>query len=253
MEEVLLFGGTTEGRALAEWLSARGSCAVTVSSLTEYGGSLVESLPRVRSLTGRMLPERMAQIMRSRPFACVIDATHPYAQGVSASIAASAEATSIPLVRVQREGEPEGPWVSVDSARSAARYLARTKGHVLLTTGSKDLPVYVKEIDDYKERLYVRILPVASSLTGALDLGIPASRIVAMQGPFSVEMNEALIRQFEICTIVTKASGKTGGFWEKIKAAERCGVETVVIHRPQEGEGKTLEEAKRHLEAEFGL
>lgn len=250
---VLVFGGTSEGRELAEWLGARGACNVVVSSLTEYGGSLVENLPNVESITGRMLPETMEELMGGRAFACVIDATHPYAAGVSASIASAAGACNVPVVRVLREGEPEGPWESAGDAEEAARIVARKAGAVLLTTGSKDLPAYVGAVDDFAERLYVRILPVASSLAAASDLGIPTSHVIAMQGPFSKELNVALIREFAIRTLVTKASGAAGGFWEKVEAAQECGVDLVVIRRPAEEEGLDIDEARRVLESEFGL
>ena len=250
---VLVFGGTTEGRELAEWLSARGTCAVAVSSLTEYGGSLVEGLPNVESLTGRMLPADMEKLMRSRGFACVVDATHPYAAGVSKSIAAACTASGTPLLRVLREGEPEGPWAGFDSAEEAARHVAALEGPVLLTTGSNDLPVYVGAIPDFAERLYVRILPVAKSLALADELGIPAGHVIAMQGPFSKELNSALMREFGIKTLVTKASGKSGGFWEKVEAAQECGVELVVIHRPVDEDGFDLDRAKLELEKAYGL
>lgn len=251
--QVLVFGGTTEGRELAEWLSARRSCTVVVSSLTEYGGSLVAGLPNVESLSGRMPPQDMENLMRARPFTCVIDATHPYAAGVSASIAASCESTSTPLLRVLREGEPDGPWEAVSDAAEAARRVAARSGNILLTTGSNDLPVYVGAVEDFRERLYVRILPMAKSIESADALGIPIDRIIAMKGPFSKELNCALIRQFDIKTLVTKASGKSGGFWEKVEAARECGVELVVIRRPIEEEGLNLEEAKQELQETYSL
>lgn len=253
MPSVLVFGGTTEGRELAEWLGARGSCAVVVSSLTEYGGSLVEDLPNVESLTGRMLPNDMEGLMRARQFACVIDATHPYAAGVSESISGACAATGTPLLRVLREGEPEGPWTGVDSAAEAAAYVAGRPGNVLLTTGSNDLPTYVAATPDFAERLYARVLPVAKSIALADELGIPTSHVIAMQGPFSKELNVALIREFDIETVVTKASGKAGGFWEKVEAARECNAELVVIHRPLDEEGLSMEEAKRELERTFEL
>ena len=245
---ILVFGGTTEGRELAEWLSETGRFDVVVSSLTEYGGSLVEGLPNVRSLTGRMLPERMVEVMGAQPFACVIDATHPYAAGVSANIAASAQECGIPLYRVLREGEPDGPWEGVSSAEEAARFVAQTPGRVLLTTGSKDLPIYAGIVEDFAERVYVRILPVASSIEAASDLGIPAGHVIAMQGPFSKDLNVALLREFEIATLVTKASGKAGGFWEKVEAARECGVKVVVIHRPVDEQGMSVEQVKREID-----
>lgn len=251
--EVLVFGGTTEGREMAEWLSARGTCSVVVSSLTEYGGSLVEGLPNVESFTGRMLPDVMEQLMRTRPFSCVVDATHPYAAGVSTSIATACENTSTPLLRVIREGEPVGPWTGVQDAAEAARLVAECTGNVLLTTGSNDLAVYVAAVDGYKERLYARILPLEKSIANADSLGIPLDHIVAMKGPFSKELNCALIRQFDIKVLVTKASGKSGGFWEKVEAARECGAELIVVHRPVEEEGLNIAEAKSELADRYGL
>ncbi len=250
---VLVFGGTTEGLELARWLGSRGTCDVVVSSLTKYGGSLVEDLPNVESLTGRMLPEDMESLMRERAFTCVVDATHPYATGVTASIARVAGGCGVPVVRVLREGEPEGPWESVDGADAAAHLVAESAGNVLLTTGSNDLPTYVSAMDDYRERLYARILPIASSVAAADELGIPLDHVIAMKGPFSKELNKALIREFDIQTLVTKASGAAGGFWEKIEAAQECGIGLVVIHRPLDEEGFDIDQAKRVLERDYGL
>ena len=244
---VLVFGGTTEGRELATWLGERGGCQVVVSSLTEYGGSLVEDIPNVTSLTGRMLPDDMERLMRDESFACVVDATHPYAAGVSESIAGAAGACGVPLLRVLRESEPEGPWEGVDSPAEAAQLIAQKTGPVMLTTGSKDLPLYVAAVPDFAERLYARILPVASSLAAADELSIPTSHIIAMQGPFSKELNMALIREFGIRTLVTKASGAAGGFWEKVEAAQECGCDLVVIHRPLDEEGLSMDQAKQAI------
>ena len=250
---VLVFGGTTEGREMAEWLSARGTCSVVVSSLTEYGGSLVAELPNVESLTGRMLPDEMKSLMSSRKFLCVIDATHPYATGVSASIAEACEVTATPALRILREGEPEGEWTGVSSAAEAASLIAGMEGPVLLTTGSNDLPIYVGAVDDFAERLYVRILPMEKSVVAASELNIPINHIIAMKGPFSKELNCALIHEYGIKVLVTKASGRAGGFWEKVEAARECGIELVVIHRPLDEEGLSCEQAKCVLEEEYGL
>ena len=245
---ILLFGGTVEGRLIAEWLSARNSCDVVASSLTDYGASLIGELPNVTSLAGRMLPDDMRGLMENGAFTCVIDATHPYAVGVSASIAQSAAVCGLPRYRVLREGEPEGPWIGVDSADEAAELVATRPGNVLLTTGSKDLARYVRAMPDFAERLYVRILPVAASLAAADELGIPTDHIVAMQGPFSKEMNRALIHEFGIQTMVTKASGTAGGFWEKADAARECGIGLIVIHRPTEEEGMSVQDLECELE-----
>ena len=75
-----------------------------------------------------------------------------------------------------------------------------------------------------------------------------------MQGPFSRELNVALLREFGIGVLVTKASGVAGGFWEKVEAARECGVELVVIHRPvNEEEGCSLEQVEQMLVDDYGL
>lgn len=251
---VLVFGGTTEGRLCAEWLGRRGTCSVVVSSLTEYGGSLVRDVPNVESLTGKMPPEAIERLLRERAFTCVVDATHPYAAGVSESIRNAAQACDVALCRILREGGfEEGNWIVVENAEEAARVVAGLEGRVLLTTGSKDLPVYTKVVPDFAERLYVRVLPVASSVSAAQDLGIPVSHIIAMQGPFGVELNSALIREYGIETMVTKNSGEAGGFKEKARAAQECAITLVVVSRPPDSEGYTLEQAKQYLMETFGL
>lgn len=249
---VLVFGGTTEGREMAEWLSARGDCEVFISSLTEFGSSLVQGLENVTSLTGRLLPVDIEDLLRKESFDCVVDATHPYAAGVSASIAGAAEACGVKLYRVLREDEPEGPWNCVDSPQEAARYVSSRPGNVLLTTGSKDLPLYADAIEGFAERVFVRILPVASSLETASGLGLAVDHIIAMKGPFSKELNCALIRDLGIDILVTKASGVAGGFWEKVEASRECGCDLVVIHRPTKEEGFTMEQAKAELEKALG-
>ena len=253
LPRVLLFGGTREGRELAEWLNARETCEVVVSALTEYGGSLVDGLPRITTITGPMSAEAMEQVMRAQAFACVVDATHPYAVRVSAEIEASARACGLPRYRVLREDEQPGPWRGFDTVAAAAEYAAGQPGNVLLTTGSKDLAAYVHAMPDYRERLYVRILPVPASIAIADGLRIPANHVIAMQGPFSQRMNEAILREFDIRLMVTKASGVAGGFWEKVGAARACNVELAVIHRPHNEEGLSLEQVKAALTRDLSL
>lgn len=99
-----------------------------------------------------------------------------------------------------------------------------------MTTGSKNLDAFAK-IPDYENRVYARILPVKASLERALDLGYPPSRIIGMQGPFSEQLNEAMFKETKARYVVTKNSGHTGGFQEKLKAAERAGATVIIIER----------------------
>ena len=241
--EILVFGGTTEGRQLVEWLDARGRCDVVVCTATDYGSRLVESGRRVTCLQGPLSAEEKLALVAEHGFACIVDATHPYAEHISHSVAELAKRCGLELVRIARDDcEQEGPWTSVPDARAAAEHLTHTDGNVLLTTGTKDLAQYVAALPDYAARLYVRVLPLA----------IPAAHVLALQGPCSEELNAALVREYDIAHLVTKRSGAAGGFAEKVAAAEACGVELVVIERPLADEGISLAEAQRLLEERYG-
>ncbi len=245
---ILVFGGTAEGRLIVEHLSAYPDVFTVACTATDYGAELLEPQENLQVIAARLDAGQMEELMRSQPFSCVVDATHPYAAEASAHIESAARACGLARLRVVREGEPVGPWIGAASVQEAAALAAAQPGNVLLTTGSKDLPTYVSAMPDYKERLYVRILPVASSLAVADKLEIPASHIVAMQGPFSFELNCALMRDLNIACMVTKASGAQGGFDEKVKAAAACAVQLIVVHRPTVEEGASLDEAYRYLD-----
>lgn len=251
--DILVFGGTAEGRLLVEWLDARDTCNIVACTATEYGASLLFGGTHVTALQGPLSPEAKQRLMREHDFACIVDATHPFALHISESIRALADEYDVDLVRIDRENEEADGWTSVEDIDQAARHLAGTQGNILLTTGSKDLATFAAALPDFAERLYVRILPVPDSLEAARSLGIPTDHIIAMQGPFSTELNCALIREFAIATMVTKESGATGGFGEKVQAAQECGIELVVVRRPLQAEGLFLEDAKKELEQRYGL
>ena len=183
----------------------------------------------------------------------VVDATHPYAVEVSANIRSAAARTGVSLVRLVRTGDSgenqdrlaQGcDAVYVDSAVSAAAYLAETEGRILLTTGSKELGAF-REIP--ADRLYVRVLPTAESIGACGEAGIPYRNTIAMVGPFSREMNAATLRQYQIAWMVTKESGKAGGFDEKMEACRETGARPVVIARPKES-GFSMEEVLALIE-----
>jgi len=238
---VLVFGGTTEGRLLSHALARRGA-AVTVCVATAYGREEQGDEPGVTVLTGRRTEREMEELLEGMDLC--IDATHPYAVAVSTLSREACKAVGVPYRRLLRaKSESEG--VEVESATEAASLLANMEGNVLLTTGAKELPAF-SALEP--ERLYPRILPSHEGLAACEAAGIPHRNIIAMQGPFSRELNEALIRQYDIRSVVTKDGGAAGGFSEKAAAAVATGATLVVLRRPEET-GETMETLLREVEA----
>lgn len=146
-------------------------------------------------------------------------------------------------VQKPEDGQRSDFVILVRSAADAAAYLFGTKGNILLTTGSKELGAYA-EIP--RERMYVRVLPTHDSIAACEAADVPHRNIIAMFGPFSQRMNEAMLEQYRISYLVTKEAGRNGGFEEKMQAAKRCGVKAIVIRRPEDY-GVTVEEAAAML------
>ena len=91
-----------------------------------------------------------------------------------------------------------------------------------------------------RERCYPRVLPSVSSLEACQAAGFPPKQIIAMQGPFSAELNRAVIRQLDISVLVTKESGAAGGFEEKCAAARDTGCRLIVVERPTRERGEDV-------------
>ena len=232
MSEIVIFGGTTEGRQEAERLSKQGN-AVTVSVTSAYARSLLP--PQVKCHVGVLnRQEMLAWLSKARP-RLVIDATHPYAVQATGNIRACCAALGIPYERKERPAEAAS-WRQdaqhVPDAWAAAQALQFTEGPVLLTTGSHTLHPYVQAIDP--ARLFARVLPTGEALELCAAAGIPASHIIAMQGPFTRAFNAALYDQWGIRTMVTKDSGQAGGVEEKVIPALERQIHIIMIDRPKE-------------------
>ena len=265
---IFLFGGTTEGRKIAEAIAevnrewaARDAASsglpivAEVYVATAYGASLLPAGPGIRVHVGRLDAEEMTALFKAAQQTSasllVIDATHPYAAVVSENILTACAAAGVRCIRVEREDTGAGGKASasesaafhwVESIEEAAAWLeqpdrssseAAQRPNILITTGSKELAPYT-QIPDFATRCYVRALPTVEALEKCQALGFRRDHLILMQGPFSEEMNVAQLRYADAGYLVTKASGETGGFPEKCEAALALGVEVICVGRPKE-------------------
>lgn len=247
--KVIIFGGTSEGRMLSECL-CRNKIAHTLCVATDYGEEVLEPSEYAHVLQGRLDTQQMADLIQSEQCLVVVDATHPYAVEVSKNIRKACEMTEMKYLRFLRAEEAVIDVkndVIVSSAAEAAAYLDGQEGAIFLTTGSKELPAFTAGVHE-TERLFVRVLPSVQVVASCRELGLEGKQICAMQGPFSEEMNRALLQQTKASWLVTKDTGITGGFPEKVRAARSLGVRLVIIRRPEES-GLDYESVLQALES----
>ena len=252
MYKVLVFAGTTEGYEICRFL-AEHQVQTMGFVATEYGSKSLAENEYLTVQTGRLDEAAMEQIFIQEKPEMVLDATHPYAAEVTVNIRTACEKTQILYRRVLREsGSHEDTAVYVESVQAATEYLDQTQGNVLLTTGSKELAGFTG-MKDYQERLYARVLSLPNVMQTCAELGFEGKHLIGMQGPFSRELNTAMLRQYHCKYLVTKDTGKAGGFQDKLDAALECDVIPVIIGRPLKEEGMSVKECRRFLTEYFLL
>jgi precorrin-6Y C5,15-methyltransferase (decarboxylating) len=251
MYKICVFAGTIEGRELVEFLSSQ-PVDVTACIATEYGETLLPSSDNLTILAGRLSVTEITQMLSDTVFDLVIDATHPYAASVTESISTACHTTGTEYLRLLRKASGLSPdAVYVPDAEAAVKFLDGTEGNILLTTGSKELAKFNK-LANFSDRVYVRVLPIDTSLEACHAAALKASHIIAMQGPFSEEMNLAMLHTVSASWLVSKDGGEAGGFDAKVSAAQKAGARLVVIGRPPQREGVSFSEAIELLCSRFG-
>jgi precorrin-6A/cobalt-precorrin-6A reductase len=217
---VLLLGGTGEARRLATRLVDDG--VPVVSSLAGRVADPVLPPGEVR-MGGFGGAAGLAAWLHEHPVAVVVDATHPFAAGMTANAAEACSLTGVPLLRVQRPGwtaRPGDDWRRVDSPAEAADAVAGF-AHVFLTTGRQGLAAFAAVTADCVVRSVDPPEPPLPSRT----------TVVLARGPFTVEEERALMTEHGIDVVVTKDSG--GHMTEaKLTAARELGIPVVLVRRP---------------------
>lgn len=251
MKRYLIFGGTSEGRTLAECLVLAGN-KVDICVATQYGEEVLTAHPHMTVHQGRLGIEEMENLILSGQWEEIIDATHPYAVEVSENIRNAAKHTGREILRLLRTGgnkKEDEDLIYVNSLEEATEVLNKTEGNILLTTGSKELSKYVALIEDIS-RIYARILSDGAMVDKCREMGLLGKQIICMQGPFSTELNAAMMKQYQIKYVVTKDTASAGGFPEKIEGAKLAGAKVLVVSRPTVETGYSLEELLERFQIE---
>jgi precorrin-6A/cobalt-precorrin-6A reductase len=227
IRHVLILGGTTEGRALA---------AALVPSARRVTSSLAGRVAQPRLPAGEVRiggfggPDGLAAWLRAEGVDAVVDATHPFAAGISGNAALAAAATGVPLLVLRRPGftPVDGDrWHPVRSLAAAAELLPGLGRRVFLTSGRQGIGAFAhldgihflaRSVDPPEQ-------PLPSSLEVLLD-----------RGPFTLDSERALLRGHRIDVLVTKDSGGAATA-PKLTAARELGLPVVVVERPPVSEG----------------
>jgi precorrin-6A/cobalt-precorrin-6A reductase len=228
---VLILGGTTEARELAAALTAHPGVRVTTSLAGRVSRpGAIEGDVRVGGFGGA---EGLAEWLRERHVDALVDATHPFAESITANAARAAATTGVPAVVLRRPGWRPGPgdrWHDAASLDEAADLLPHLGHHVFLTTGRLGLASFAHLTDLHF---------VVRSVEPPEPPMPPHTELLLARGPFTVTDESALLREHRIDVLVTKDSGGEATA-AKLTAARQLAVPVVVVRRPALPEGVTL-------------
>jgi len=254
---IMVLGGTTEAREAVRELARQGY-PVVATAVTAHGAGLLRACGAATVLQEVMDEARMRVVMENFGVRLLLDATHPYAERASLNALLAASTSGVPYVRLERPPwpVPEHPKVHCcldypEAARLACQLAVN--GRVFLAIGSKRLRVFVEEARLRGVRLIARVLPDPMVLAACFEEGLGPADLVALQGPVSRALNEALFRQFSVDVVVTKESGREGGTPEKVEAAMALGLEVIIVKRPapKGPSAGRVAEALRRIEEEM--
>lgn len=226
---IFVLGGTSDSLLISDWLTETKQPFI-LSVATDYGETLAKQHAE-NVFCGRLSKEEMCAKWHSENVQLVIDATHPFATIVSETAMEACKETEIPYIRFERTREQTDNTYLVTDIEEACKVATELGQRIFLTTGSKNLPEFVAGLRNL--HIIARVLPVSDVIRSAEELGLVADQIIGMKGPFTKEANRTQLEMTGADVLITKESGKQGGFQEKLTAAAELEIPVIVIRRKQ--------------------
>ncbi|MDO5707238.1 MAG: precorrin-6A reductase [Andreesenia angusta] len=228
---IWIIGGTSETKELVRKLKEKNYRDFLITVVSEEGVNQIREY-KENILIKSMDYQEMKEFIIEKSIEKIIDISHPFADIVSENAKRAAKDLNIEYIRYLRDEIDIEKYKSFDNIEELKRYINILKGNVFFTTGSK----YIEEFESVRNdnRFIYRILPASFGINICKQNNINLRDIVAVLGPFSIDFNKAMFKNYGAKYVVMKNSGKSGGTEEKIKACLELGIEPLILRRSKE-------------------
>lgn len=234
---ILILGGTTEAAALARLLSARPEIKAMISLA---GRTQKPAAPPIAHRVGGFGGvEGLCAFIRGHGVTAVVDATHPFAERMSANVVEAARLSGLPLLALRRpawKAQPGDHWTEVADAQAAVETLGVEPRRVFLTTGRLELPAFLAAPQHF---YLVRSVDAPDAMP-------PRAKLILARGPFAETEEMALMQDERLDVVVTKNSGGSATYG-KIIAARTLGLPVILLKRPDVAEVEAVETAEQAM------
>ncbi|RCW50444.1 precorrin-6A reductase [Halanaerobium sp. MA284_MarDTE_T2] len=235
---ILLIAGTSDSYQIIKALKKQKKNLIATVT-TDYGEKLIKDKFKIRVIKKRLDQDDIYNLIKKEKISLVVDSTHPFAEEISKKAIKAAEESGIEYLRFERKEFDLSQYayynakiIKTSNYEKAAK-IANDFEKIFLTTGSKNVEIFINEISNFENRLFMRIMTFPAFIQNTIDLGLPPANIIAAKGPFTKEFNQSLFKEYGADVIITKASGDSGGLKSKIEAAVELGIAVIVIQRPK--------------------
>lgn len=235
---ILVIAGTSDSYQLLEALK-KADKKVMATVTTDYGRKLIKEKFEMKVLKKRLNQKELLALIKKYKIKTVIDSTHPFAEIITKTAIEAAQKAGIKYIRFERKEldlntfQKSGLKLIRVSNYEQAAEAAENFENIFLTIGSKNAEVFINKIPEFEKRLTVRVLAFPLMIKKLIKQGLSPANIVAAKGPFSLELNRALFKEYQADVIITKASGESGGLKRKIEAAAELNIAVIIIERPK--------------------
>ncbi|MEN6329002.1 MAG: precorrin-6A reductase [Methanobacteriaceae archaeon] len=233
---LMVMAGTSDATVLIKGLKKiRNDIHITATTVTNYGAEIAKSAGADEVISQPLPKDGLISNIIENKINILVDATHPFAAEATRNAIQASKETGIIYLRLERPPTPlpETELIHPVASFSEAAQLAKaiSSGRILHLAGVSTLHHLSGVID--VDRIVARILPTPYSIKKCLEMGLSGENIIAMQGTFSQEFNQALMMEYGAGVVITKDSGEMGGTTSKIKAALELGIPVIIVLRPE--------------------